>query len=68
MLVDENAEAITLADAAGAKRIIPKKDITAMSALPTSLMPEGLWQILSSQEQKDLMAFLLTEPATSAGR
>jgi putative heme-binding domain-containing protein len=67
MLVDENTEAITLADAAGAKRIIPKKDITAMSALPTSLMPEGLWQIPSSQEQKDLMAFLLTEPP-SAGR
>jgi putative heme-binding domain-containing protein len=62
MLVDENLESITLADAAGGRRVIAKKDILAMSALTTSLMPEGLWQVLNGQEQRDLMTFLLMEP------
>jgi putative heme-binding domain-containing protein len=62
MLVDENPESITLADAAGGRRVIAKKDILAMSALTTSLMPEGLWQVLNGQEQRDLMTFLLMEP------
>ena len=68
MLLDENPESITLADASGAKRVIATKDISAMNALSTSLMPEGLWQILSRQEQRDLMTFLLTEPPAGAGR
>jgi hypothetical protein len=33
-----------------------------MKALPISLMPAGLWQNLSDQQQRDLMTYLLTEP------
>ncbi len=33
-----------------------------MKASALSLMPEGLWQNLNAQQQRDLMTFLLTEP------
>ena len=62
MLLDDTAESITLGDVTGGKRVVPKTTIAAMKASAISLMPEGLWQGLSSQQQRDLMTFLLTEP------
>jgi putative heme-binding domain-containing protein len=62
MLLDDNPESITLGDATGAKRVIPRASVIEMRASPVSLMPEGLWQALSAQQQRDLMTFLLTMP------
>ena len=58
-----------LATAGGPVESIPRSQVRAVRPAAQSLMPEGLWDLLSSQEQKDLMTFLLTvplEPATTA--
>ena len=68
MILDENPESITLGDAAGGKRNISKNNIAANKASAVSLMPEGLWQALSEQQQRDLMTFLLTEAQSGAAR
>ncbi len=38
---------------------IPRADILSMELQPTSMMPQGLDQLMSKQEMADLMAFLL---------
>lgn len=63
VVLDETAEALVLADAAGTKRTVPRSAIASMKASAVSLMPPGLWQNLTSQQQRDLMTFLLTEPS-----
>ncbi|MDP3070639.1 MAG: c-type cytochrome [Opitutaceae bacterium] len=62
VVLDESPDAIVLADATGAKRTIPRPAIASLKASALSLMPPGLWQNLSTQEQRDLMTFLLIEP------
>lgn len=62
MVLENNGQNVVLGEIGGAKRTIPKTDVVAMKASPVSFMPEGLWQNLNDQQQRDLMTFLLTEP------
>jgi putative heme-binding domain-containing protein len=58
-----------VADATGQTNSIPKAQIAASRTAAVSLMPEGLLQPLSSQQIKDLLAFLLLPPPPDpAGR
>ena len=61
IILEDTAQHVVLGDVTGAKRTIPKSEIGRMTASAVSLMPEGLWQNLSAQQQRDLMTFLLTE-------
>lgn len=63
IVIEETAAALVLADAAGTQRTIPHGAIVGRKAAAVSLMPPGLWQNLTTQQQRDLMTFLLTEPA-----
>ena len=62
VILDESPTSIVLADAAGAQRTIARSAIAGMKASAVSLMPPGLWEGLTSQQQRDLMTFLLMEP------
>ncbi|MBL9201301.1 MAG: c-type cytochrome [Opitutaceae bacterium] len=62
VVLDESPASIVVADASGAQRTIPRGAIAGMKASAVSLMPPGLWEQLTAQQQRDLMAFLLTEP------
>lgn len=66
--VGENASEISLAAPGGVVTVLKKTDIKSSSALPVSLMPQGLTAALDGAELKDLMTFLLTEPAPPARR
>ncbi len=68
IVLEDTAEAIVLGDVAGTKRTIPKSGIAGMKASAVSLMPEGLWQNLPPQQQRDLMTFLLTEPPATPAK
>ena len=59
----ETDTALELKQAGGLVARVAKKDIATREANPESLMPPGLIDGLSPQEIKDLMAYLLTEPA-----
>jgi len=59
---EERADPVVLADMTGAQRPLPRAAIRRMTAPASSLMPPGLWQGFSPQEQKVLLTFLLTEP------
>lgn len=61
--VGESEAELKLAAPGGAVTAVKKSDIARTAALPVSLMPPGLLASLSEQEIKDLMTFLLTEPA-----
>jgi putative heme-binding domain-containing protein len=61
IILEDTATALVIADVAGTQRTIPRGAITGMKASTLSLMPPGLWQNLTTQQQKDLMTFLLTE-------
>ncbi|MBL9185943.1 MAG: c-type cytochrome [Opitutaceae bacterium] len=63
VVLEESPAALVLADATGAKRTLARPAIASMKASAVSLMPPGLWQNLTTQQQRDLMTFLLTEPA-----
>jgi len=68
MILDETPQAYVVGDAAGESRRIAKSEIAAMKASAVSLMPAGLWENLNDGQRRDLMAFLLTEPAVGSGR
>jgi hypothetical protein len=53
-----------LGQVSGVNLTIPKDAIAGMKASVTSLMPEGLLHALNPNQIRDLMTFLLTEPAT----
>ena len=62
VVLEENPESVTLGQVTGANLVIPRNNISSMKASALSLMPEGLWQGLNAQQQRDLMTFLLTAP------
>ena len=66
IVLEDTADNVVLGDIAGGKRTIAKATIAGMKAAAVSLMPEGLWQALNAQQQRDLMTYLLTEPPGSA--
>jgi putative heme-binding domain-containing protein len=66
IILEDTATSLVVGDVTGAKQTIARSDIASLKASAVSLMPEGLWQNLNVQQQRDLMTFLLTEPP--AGR
>ena len=68
VLLDDTPENLVLGQMTGANVVIPKTKVASMKASAVSLMPEGLWQVLSTQQQRDLMTFLLTERPTGKAK
>ena len=60
--VGEAATELKLAAPGGQLTTLKKSELLKTTALPVSLMPPGLLSLLSEQERKDLMTFLLSEP------
>ena len=60
--IGETATELKLAAPGGQVTTVKKSEIAKTTALPVSLMPPGLLSVLSEQERKDLMTFLLSEP------
>lgn len=60
--VGETATELKLAAPGGHVSVVRKSEIVKNTALPVSLMPPGLLSLLSEEERKDLMTFLLTTP------
>ena len=58
--VSETAEAITLKDAKGIDRSVPKANIAELKKLDKSLMPENLAELVSEQGLVDLVEYLST--------
>jgi type 1 glutamine amidotransferase len=56
---------VAFADVTGKAIVIPKSRIASMRPSAVSLMPEGLLQNLSPQQEKDLLTFLLLPPPLS---
>lgn len=61
-LVRETASEIFVTDASAQPRAAPRAQVKSMRPSTLSLMPEGLWDALTKEEQRDLMTFLLTVP------
>jgi putative heme-binding domain-containing protein len=61
LLVEENAEAITLVRALGEKQRIQRDTIGRVWASASSLMPAELEKAMTRQELADLIAFLKSD-------
>jgi putative heme-binding domain-containing protein len=64
---EETAELLTLVDADGERRGVPKKDVDARTTVGTSLMPDSLASGLSSREFADLIAYLASLRSAGQG-
>lgn len=62
----ESAYELQLAQVGGGVAKIKKSDIAKTEPMPVSLMPPGLEKTLTPPELRDLMAYLLTIPASAA--
>jgi putative heme-binding domain-containing protein len=59
MIVSENFDStLTLADADGKLHVLHRLDVAERVALPRSLMPDNLTELMTRQEFRDLLAFL----------
>jgi len=58
MLLDEDEDSVTMADAKGESRVILRKDIEDLVSNNRSQMPEGLEARLALQQMADLIAFI----------
>ena len=59
VVLQDTAENVVLGQVTGQSLTVEKSKIAGMKASSLSLMPEGLLQALTSQQQKDLLTFLL---------
>jgi putative heme-binding domain-containing protein len=57
-LADQDAKVVVLRGIDGQSVTIARNDIEQMAAVPRSLMPEGILKTLSSQQVRDLFAYL----------
>ena len=57
-LESEAPNSVTIRDAAGVAQTLLRRDIAAMTASETSLMPAGLGQAMSAAQLADLIAYL----------
>ena len=57
---------VRLALQAGAMPALARADVVEIESLKTSLMPEGYAERLTADQQRDLLAFLLTNPLEPA--
>jgi putative heme-binding domain-containing protein len=62
VIVKDSGGSVVMGQVTGTDVTIKKSDISSMKPSSVSLMPEGLLQALTPQQQKDLLKFLLTEP------
>jgi putative heme-binding domain-containing protein len=62
ILLREADGVLTLADATGQQKQIPRAGVKSVRPSQLSLMPEGIWDAMSDPERRDLMTFLLTVP------
>ena len=62
--ISETPDELQLAIPAEQPLIIKKSDIEEINPLKVSLMPVGIEKLLSKDEIRDLMTYLLTEPTT----
>jgi putative heme-binding domain-containing protein len=62
VILSDTPEQIVLGQATGKDLVVPRSNIASMRASSVSLMPEGLLKGLSSQQQRDLLTFLLMPP------
>lgn len=58
MIAAQNAQGVTLRDAANQTTLLRNEDIEELQAIPMSLMPEGLLQGLTDEQLVDLFAYL----------
>lgn len=63
IIISDTADAIVVGEISGSQRTLARRELREMTASAVSLMPPGLWEGLNSQQQRDLMTYLLTEPA-----
>jgi putative heme-binding domain-containing protein len=66
LLTSETATELTVVDASAAPRRVSRREVQSVRPAALSLMPEGLWEALTKEEQRDLMTFLLTVPLEPA--
>ncbi len=66
LLTAESAKEITVVDAGAQPHRVPRAQVKSIRPATLSLMPEGLWDALTADEQRDLMTFLLTLPLEPA--
>jgi len=62
LLATDTPSEVTVVDASAALRRVPRAEVKSVRPAALSLMPEGLWDALTKEEQRDLMTFLLTVP------
>ena len=65
--VGETDAELQIAQPGGAIAKLKKADISKTEPMTVSLMPAGLDKALSKEELRDLMTYLLTEPASGKG-
>lgn len=58
-ILDENSQRVILQLPGGGEMTIPASDITSMEESDVSTMPDGLLGLLSNQEMRDLILFLV---------
>lgn len=63
VIVQETADKIVLGQVGGKNLEIARSDIAAIKDSRVSLMPEGLLKGMTTQQQRDLLTFLLTQPS-----
>jgi putative heme-binding domain-containing protein len=62
LLAENTKEKVTVLDAQGVRTTLRAKAIQSLRRSDTSLMPEGILDVLSDQEMRDFFAFLRSEP------
>lgn len=65
LIADESANSVTIRQADGSARAVPRNDIAAMASTGVSLMPEGFEKILTKPQLADLIAYLATLGSTA---
>jgi len=65
LIVEETADNLVLKNANGDRIVVPLKEVAGKTAMPVSIMPEGLVQNLNDQDLVDLLAYMgtLKQPA-----
>jgi putative heme-binding domain-containing protein len=66
LLAENTPQKVTVLDAKGVQTPVQRKEIDSLTRADASLMPEGLLDLLSDQELRDLFAYLRSEPARPA--
>ena len=60
LIADESANSVTIRQADGSARSVPRNEIAKMASTGVSLMPEGFEKILTQPQLADLIAYLTT--------